>query len=76
MTDNRVPKKIKTALTRQYRTLNAAQIRRDIHTLNDRLLKLIQTKQPARLPVTPPPEQATKRAKHPSQRTPFPGILT
>jgi hypothetical protein len=50
-----VSKKIKTALTRQYRDLNPAQIRRDILALNDRLLELIKAKhQPAQLPVTPP----------------------
>jgi hypothetical protein len=63
MADERIPKKIKTTLTRQYRTLNPAQTRRDIIALSDRLLKLVQTKQPARLPVTPPHQQPTKRAK-------------
>jgi hypothetical protein len=51
-----VTKKIKTELTRQYRSLNPAQIRRDILALNDRLLDLVKAKhQPAQLPVTPPP---------------------
>jgi hypothetical protein len=51
----RVPKKIKIGLARQYTTLNPAQLRRDILTLSDRLLKVTRTKhQPARLPVQPP----------------------
>jgi len=51
-----VTKKIKTTLTRQYRGLNPAQIRRDILALNDRLLELVKAKhQPTQLPVTPPP---------------------
>lgn len=63
MADERIPKKIKAALTRQYRTLNPAQIRREIIALNDQVLKLVQTKQPARLPVTPPNQPPAKRAK-------------
>ena len=51
-----VTKKIKTTLTRQYRSLNPAQIRRDILALNDQLLELVKAKhQPTQLPVTPPP---------------------
>jgi len=59
LADENVTKKIKTALTRQYRQLNPAQIRRDIITLSDRLLELVTAKhQPARLPVTPPTPRA------------------
>ncbi|MGI8312064.1 hypothetical protein [Saccharopolyspora hattusasensis] len=61
LADNNIPKQIKTALTRRYRTLNPAQIRRDIHALNDRLLVLVTAKQPARLPTTTPPQPS--RAK-------------
>jgi len=50
-----ISKKIKAALTAQYRQLNPAQIRRDILALNDQLLAVVKAKhQPARLPVTPP----------------------
>src|SRR5664279_5493863 len=58
-----VSKKIKTALTRQYRQLNPAQIRRDILALNDELLDLVKAKhQPSQLPVAPPPApRATSR---------------
>ena len=57
-----ITKKIKTALTRQYRGLNPAQIRRDILALNDQLLELVKAKhQPTRLLVTPPP--ATEQQK-------------
>jgi hypothetical protein len=63
MADERIPKKIKTVLTRQYRGLNPAQVRRDILALSDQLLKLVQAKQPARLPDAPPIQQPTKRAK-------------
>lgn len=60
LADPTVSKKIKAGLTRQYRTFNPAQIRRDIIALNDRMLVLVTAKQPARIPVTPPD---TKRAK-------------
>jgi len=50
-----ISKKIKAALTAQYRQLNPAQIRRDILALNDQLMAVVKAKhQPARLPVTPP----------------------
>ena len=56
MASPHVTKKIKKDLTRQYRSLNPAQIRRDIFTLNDQLLDLVKAKhQPSRLPLTPPP---------------------
>jgi hypothetical protein len=46
-------------LTRQYRQLNPAQLRRDILDLNDQLLQLVWAKhQPSRLPVTPPARAA------------------
>jgi hypothetical protein len=63
MASPHVSKKIKTALTRQYRQLNPAQIRRDILALNDELLDLVKAKhQPSQLPVTPPPApRATSR---------------
>lgn len=51
-----VTKKIKTELTRQYRDLNPAQLRRDILDLSQQLLELVKAKhQPTQLPVTPPP---------------------
>ena len=61
--DPTVPKKTKTALTRQYRTLNPAQLRRDILDLNNTLLDLVKAKhQPTRLPVTQPrPTRAKSR---------------
>ena len=50
-----VTKKTKTALARQYRTLNPAQLRRDLLDLQDQLLDLVRAKhRPTRLPVTPP----------------------
>jgi len=63
MASPHVSKKIKTALTRQYRQLNPAQIRRDILALNDELLDLVKAKhQPSQLPVTlPPAPRATSR---------------
>lgn len=46
MADPGVTKKTKTALTRQYKTLNPAQIRRDLLDLQDELLDLVRGKQP------------------------------
>jgi hypothetical protein len=61
LTDKNVTKQVKNELTRQYRTLNPAQIRRDIIALSDQLLELVKAKhQPTRPPVTPP---ASSRAK-------------
>ncbi len=67
MADEHVTKKTKTALTRQYKHLNPAQIRRDLLDLQDQLLKLVKAKhQPTKLPVKPPaatrakPDEATK----------------
>lgn len=69
----KVTKKTKTALTRQYRALNPAQLRRDQLDLQDQLLDLIRAKhQPTRLPVTPPApsraktNEATKKTKRAS----------
>lgn len=57
----KVTKKAKTALRRQYRKLNPAQLRRDQLDLQDQLLDLVRAKhQPTRLPVEPP---AVSRAK-------------
>lgn len=69
----KVTKKSKTTLTRQYRTLNPAQLRRDQLDLQDQLLDLVRAKhQPTRLPVTPPTAsraksgEATKKTKRAS----------
>lgn len=68
-----VPKKTKTALARQFRDMNPAQLRRDQLDLQDHLLDLVRAKhRPTRLPVTPPtatrakPGEATKKAKRAS----------
>lgn len=63
LADPAVPKTAKTALTRQYNTLNPAQIRRDLLDLQDQLLALVKAKhQPTRLPATPPsPTRASTR---------------
>jgi len=65
--DERITKKAKTALARQYNQLNPAQIRRDLTDLQGQLLTLVKAKHaPARLPVQPPPvtrastDEATK----------------
>lgn len=63
MASPHVARKIKAALTAQYRQLNPAQLRRDILALSDQLLDLVRAKrQPARLPVKPPPPPAAKEA--------------
>lgn len=68
LADPKVTKKAKTALTRQYKKLNPAQLRRDVLDLQDQLLQLVRAKhQPTRLPVKPPAatraksDEATKR---------------
>lgn len=61
LADRNIPKKVKTELTRQYRTLNPAQIRRDLIALSDRLLELVKAEhQPTPLPVAPPPSSRAK----------------
>ena len=61
LTDTNVTKKVKNELTRQYRTLNPAQVRRDLIALSDQLLELVKAKhQPTPLPVTPPPSSRAK----------------
>ncbi len=54
MASPHVTKKIQAALTRQYRQLNPAQLRRDILALSDQLLQLTRAKrQPARSTARP-----------------------
>jgi hypothetical protein len=61
LTDKNVTKKVKNELTRQYRTLNPAQVRRDLIALSDQLLELVKAKhQPTPLPVTSPPSSRAK----------------
>jgi hypothetical protein len=63
LTDPQVTKKAKQKLTRQYETLNPAQIRRDLTALESLLLQQVKAKHPpARLPVKPPP--ATRAPTH------------
>ena len=65
--DTNVTKTAKAALTRQYKKLNPAQLRREILDLQDEILATVRAKhQPARLPVDPAPtralsHEATKR---------------
>ncbi|CCG01398.1 integrase catalytic domain-containing protein [Blastococcus saxobsidens] len=57
--DDRIPAKIRTALDKQYRGLNPAQLRRDQHALSDKLLDLVRTKHLSRrVPATPPATRA------------------
>ena len=63
LADPQVTKKAKQKLTRQYETLNPAQIRRDLTALESLLLQHVKAKHPpARLPVKPPP--ATRAPTH------------
>lgn len=73
LASEKVAKKFKTALTRQYQRLNPAQLRRDQLDLQDRLLDLVRAKHhPTRLPVVPPvvsrakTSEATKKTKRAS----------
>lgn len=51
-----ITKKAKQQLTRQYKTLNPAQIRRDLTVLESLLLQKVKAKrQPTKLTVKPPP---------------------
>jgi hypothetical protein len=60
LADSRIPPEITTRLTKQYHTLNPAQTRRDILTLGDQLLKLVNAKhEPTRKPATPPAKRAS-----------------
>lgn len=67
LADPNVTKTAKAALTRQYKKLNPAQLRREILDLQDEILATVRAKhQPARLPVDPAPtralsHEATKR---------------
>ena len=63
LADPGISKKVKTALTREYESLNPAQIRRDLLDLQDQLLDLVKAKyQPTKLPVKPPsPTRAPTR---------------
>jgi len=73
LADPAVSKKTKTALTRQYQSLNPAQIRRDLLNLQNQLLDLAKAKHaPSRLPVKPP---ASTRANQMRQRNPVRGHL-
>ena len=66
LADPRVTKKVKQALTAQYRQPNPAQLRRDLLALNERLLILVKAKhQPSRLPV---PAPAATPASAPARR--------
>ncbi|MGO2585700.1 MAG: integrase catalytic domain-containing protein [Brachybacterium tyrofermentans] len=73
LASEQVPKKTKTALARQFRDTNPAQLRRDQLDLQDQLLDLVRAKhRPTRLPVTPSPAtrakpgEATKKTKRAS----------
>lgn len=69
LADPTVTKKAKTALTRQYRRLNPAQLRRDILHIQDQLLALARAKrQPTRLPVPPAKRAKSAEATKPATR--------
>lgn len=75
LASEKVTKKTKTALRRQYRALNPAQLRRDLLDLQDHPLDLVRAKhQPTRLPVNAPlatratSGEATKKTKRASRR--------
>lgn len=63
LADPRIPQKIKDGLTRQYSQLNNAQLRRDILTVSDRLLKITTaTHRPRRRPAQPAQPATPTRA--------------
>ena len=73
LASKKVTKTTKTALRRQYRELNLAQLRRDLLDLQEQLLDLVRAKhQPTRMPVNPPSAtraksgEATKKTKRAS----------
>ena len=75
LADEHLTKKAKKQLTRQYNSLNPAQIRRDLLDLQDQLLKFVKTKhQPTKLPVKPPAATRAKggfwrTSQHPRRRS-------
>ncbi len=69
LADEQVARRVKRDLTGQYKSLNPAQIRRDLLDRQDQLLALVKAKhQPTKLRVKPPAparaksDEATKRA--------------
>jgi hypothetical protein len=61
LADQTITQSVKDDLTRQYRSLNPAQLRRDITALSDRLLDLVKSKhQPTRLPIAEPNHSRAK----------------
>ncbi len=73
MADPRVRKKVKQQLTRQYKTLNPAQIRRDLTALESLLLKQVRAKHaPTKLPSRRPHLRGHLLMR---QRRPVPGHL-
>ena len=70
LADSHVTKKTKQELTRLYKTLNPAQIRRDVLALQDRLLELVKAKHPlTKLPLKPPPATRAKPDEATKPRT-------
>lgn len=68
MADPRVRKKVKQQLTRQYKTLNPAQIRRDLTALESLLLKQVRAKHaPTKLPLKAP--SSTRASTHEATKT-------
>lgn len=75
LADEHVTKKTKQALTRHYKSLNPAQVRRDLLDLHDQLLELRKAKhQPTKLAVKPP--AATPGKIRSGNEDPIAGILT
>lgn len=73
MADPRVAKKVKQQLTRQYKTLNPAQIRRDLTALESLLLK--RSKPSTRRPDCPSRRPRLRGHLLMRQRRPVPGHL-